>query len=662
MEDDLTITKEQTNGVKNNFSNNVIFIGFADNRVPEFKELKNKDWIMFGVDNLFPELLLYLYNKSSNHNAIINGKVTYILGKGIDSENLKSVNRHGENINKVLKKICTDTELFGGFYLEVIWNMSGVPEFIHLPFQTVRKAKDQAGYYYCKHWDWRKHKRADPTYMPPLDIERKFGSQIFAYKEYRPGCDAYPLPGYFGALNDIETDVEISIYNLSVMKNGQFSGKLISFFNGVPTDEEKRVLEKQWDRKFNGSGNAGKTMLAFNRGTDKEPNVADLSATDLDKLFDQLNKTVQAEIFSGHQVTSPMLFGIMEPGKLGGRNELQDAYEIFKNTYVNDKQQSLEEVLEFLLPLLGAAPQKLIPVEPISIKITDAMIEAVAPKEWILEKAGIDITKYPSAALPGTPQGPPLPVEVNENLKNLTAKQHQQVLRIVRDFSKGRIKKEMAIALLKNGYALGDSEIDSFLSFDSDYSENDVAEMFSEVGERKENFTIVKSKTKFESEEMEFADIKQTDSNILDLIRKDKRITSKIIGETLKLDPYYVESRIKHLETIGVITRTSNVVGVDTIIEHAINPEQIDTREKPETIDVYIKYSYEPKPGLKPIIETTRPFCRRLIELDRLYTRAEIEMITARVGFSVWDRKGGFWGSWEECRHQWVRQIVIKKK
>jgi len=47
--------------------------------------------------------------------------------------------------------------------------------------------------------------------------------------------------------------------------------------------------------------------------------------------------------------------------------------------------------------------------------------------------------------------------------------------------------------------------------------------------------------------------------------------------------------------------------------------------------------------------------------LDRLYTRSEIESISQRVGFSVWDRKGGFWGDKEECRHRWVSNIVIKK-
>ena len=54
--------------------NNIIYLGFADNKVPEFKEVKSKEYILFGSDNKFPAHLLYLYNKSSNHSAIIGGR------------------------------------------------------------------------------------------------------------------------------------------------------------------------------------------------------------------------------------------------------------------------------------------------------------------------------------------------------------------------------------------------------------------------------------------------------------------------------------------------------------------------------------------------------------------------------------------------------------
>jgi len=56
-----------------------------------------------------------------------------------------------------------------------------------------------------------------------------------------------------------------------------------------------------------------------------------------------------------------------------------------------------------------------------------------------------------------------------------------------------------------------------------------------------------------------------------------------------------------------------------------------------------------------------------LQDLDKLWSRAEIETMSRRMGYSVWDRKGGWYTEPDgfrskECRHRWVRQIVMKKK
>lgn len=621
----------------------LVWLGFADNIRPEFKESKFKDWILFGDDNKFPDHILYLFDKSSVHGAIINNKVIYIVGKGIDCTDpkLKTVNRYGESMNKVLEKSCKDVELFGGFYWQIIYNALGsIKEIIHTPFQQIRKGKEK-GWWHCKSWDkLSKYSGIKPTQIDDFDALNPKGVQLFSYKEYRPGDQQYPLPGYFSALNDIETDAEISIYNLSVMKNGQFTGKLISFFSGKITEEKAEELEKKWNKKFSGSGNAGRTMLSFNDGAAKEPKVDDLSSTDLDKLFDQLRKSTEAKIFAGHTITSPMLFGIAEPGKLGGRNEMQDSYEIFKLTYANYKQQALEEVLALFLPLLGLPAQKIIPVDPIAGLAPDGKA-AVSPN-------------------------------TNENLRNMTGRQFQNLERVIRKYRNGKLDKLSAALLLKNSFGLGDEDIEVMLSneegFQKEYSEEDVAEMFAGCGEQKMNFSVVKSK-RFSFEDMAtdkfvqtFADIKGNDSSILDLIKKDKRITPEIIAQTLGVEKSYVESRLKVLTEKGVLKQSSSVIGADTIIEHSIVREMIDTIEKPETIDVYIRYSYEPKPGLEPIIETTRPFCKRLIDLDRFYSRAEIETISQRVGYSVWDRKGGWWGDNPECRHEWKRNIITKIK
>ena len=79
-------------------------------------------------------------------------------------------------------------------------------------------------------------------------------------------------------------------------------------------------------------------------------------------------------------------------------------------------------------------------------------------------------------------------------------------------------------------------------------------------------------------------------------------------------------------------------------------------------------YSYEVKDGVgAEIIPGSRLFCRKLIELNRLYSRADIEAISRRLGYSVWDRRGGWWNEGngvisESCRHEWRANLVTKKK
>lgn len=617
-------------------SPNIIFLGFADNKRPEFLEVRNKEYILFGGDNCFPDHILYLYDKSAVHGAIVNNKVKYIIGNGIDctADQLKKVNRYGESMNKILEKSSKDIELFGGFYWQVIYDLMGkIKEIIHTPFQTIRKGKEK-GWWYCKKWNWNKNKKVDPVFLEDFDISSPKGVQLFSYKEYRPGDQEYPLPGYFPALNDIETDAEISIYNLSVMKNGQFTGKLISFFDGVPPPEKQAELETRWNKKFNGSGNAGKTMLAFNTIAAKPPQVDDLSSTDLDKLFDQLRKSTEGKILAGHEVTTPVLFGIKDSGTSlsGDGTTLEMGYNIFKTTYANAKQKNIEEVLDLFLPLLGLPEQKIIPVD----------------------------------FLPGTAQ-PGAQLATNENVKNMTGRQFQNLERVIRKYRAGKLDKAAAVLLLKNSFGLGDEDIETMLSaeagFEKDFTEEETAEMFAEFGTKKEEFTVIKSKKFSKEEEMFFADVKGTDSSIIDLIRKDKRVTPEIIASTLDVETSYVNERIKALQEKGILTSSTSKIGIDTIIEHSVNTENIDKIDRPETVDIFIRYSYEVKPGVGPeLIPTSRAFCKRLIELDRVYSRADIETISQRVGFSVWDRKGGWWGQSPECRHEWRKLIVIKKK
>lgn len=735
MAETIDIPHELINGTVKQSAPEIIFLNFSDAKIPVFKETRNKDYVKYGDDNRYPEYLTYLFNKSGKHGAIITGKADYIFGEGFENGDF-IVNRLNESLNDISKKAILDVEIYGGFRLEIIWNAGRrVKEIYHVDFTTIRLGKD-GGYYYKESWDVNNREREE--YIPAFDPNNPVGSQIYAYNEYRPMTRFYPLPSYIACNNSIETDIEISKYWLSAIRNGMNPSKVIQFYTGDPGEEKKREIEASFKRKFAGAENAGKFIFIFNGGgKDKQVDIDDVSGSDLDKMFIELNKTCQQEVFSGHRVTSPMLFGIKTEGQLGGNTELATSYSIFQNTYSRPKAEAFSKEITYLMGFSAMVGEyELQPTDPLGWTIPEEVLKQAITVDEARQKLGLEVIEKPVdtdsaktlnaisavsplvatkildnltqneiralALLPALDSGDVIPdakgevqpqvaatptaaeVAVNDALKNLTAKQLQHVNRVVRQYSQGKMAEAMAKTLLRNGYGLTEDDITNILGIKAaamsfSESEDSIIAMFDACGEAREDFEILKSKkVSFEShfeieadeeifiqEAFKTYDVTRTEDRILELIRKDKRITPAVIADTIGQSEAYVNSKIAALTKRGYLEESTSVIGEDTIIERII-PESVSA---PPPIagttppaQISIKYSYEVKPGVGPsIIPTSRAFCIKMIGLKRLYSRAEIESMSARLGYSVFDRKGGFWGKRPECRHRWESHIVVKR-
>ena len=644
----------------------LVILNFAEAKQPEYRERKRDGIIEFGDRNDYPEYLLDLFNKSAKHNAIVRGKVNYIIGngwKGGDDAGtqrmIDSVNRF-ETLDDLTRKISVDIELFGGAYLEIIWSMTGtiISEICHVDYTKIRTNKDCTQFYYKSDWkNIREKERVFSSYNPNIPV----GSQILYLKEYRPGLQCYALPGYLGSLNYIESDVEVSKHVLGNAQSGFSASKMITLPNGDPTTEEMRNIERRFENRFTGS-DGKKFILSFVNDSSRKPIVDDLGTSDLTKEdFGRVDSMIQQNIFAGHQLTSPSLFGISEPGKLGTRTEIRDAFEVFKNTYVNDKQRFIESAINKLGKYFGVQSElKIIPVEPIGFEFTEQTLVAIAPKQWLLEKAGIDVTKYePSVGDVANVQN----ANVNENIKNLTGRQHQQILRIIRQFGQGKITREIATTMLRSGLGLSDDEITTMLGaneFSDDFSDDDVFQMFSECGTSKNDFNVVAHQpTKFAGDVV-IDDL--IDKRILYLVQRDPLISTKDLARAVQITESDVKIRIEKLTNLEILKSTANGWELSKPVSELID-------EKPKTV-FQVMYSYEWKPqfhvsdankSTTPLIENSRPFCVKMVQLDRLYTRREIEMISGRLGYSVFDRAGGWWGKSPSCRHYWRTNVVVKK-
>lgn len=583
---------------------------FAEAKQPEFKEKKGEGYIQYGDRNDYPNYLVDLFNKSAKHNAIIKSKVHYITANGWKGSPeaepfIKKVNRM-ESLEELTRKVSLDAELFGGYYLEIIWSITKqLAEIWHCDYTKVRTNKDNTQFWYKEQWADRNEK---PMVYAAFNPANPVGKQILYVKEYRPNMGYYSLPGYFGALNYIESDIEVSKHVLGNAQTGFSASKLITLPNGEPSDEEKRNIEKRFTNRFSGS-DGKKFILAFVNDTQRKPIVDDLGTSDITKEdFGRVDSLIQTNIFSGHQITTPSIFGIAEAGKLGSRSEMRDGYEIFKNTYVNSKQMHLEGVFNMLFKYRGIEEPELsiIPTEPIGFEFTENLLKEIAPKEWLLEKAGIDISKYE------TPQQ----------------------MRFADEFS-----------------------------------------VFFEFGEAKDGFNIWKQRRRFndDSEYQMFAEVNQLQANVLDLMAKDKRITPEVLATTLEQSVETINQVIKTLVQNGYVEVKEYAIGEgydeNIIKEHILTAPLADilVKIKPQTKELLIRYSYEWKEGFSDAdIDTSRPFCKYLLKAGKMYSRSEIETISARLGYSVFDRGGGWYTEPDgnhspSCRHEWISNIVTRK-
>ncbi len=180
----------------------------------------------------------------------------------------------------VSRKVSIDIEVFGGAYLEIVWSKIGgqIASISHIDYTKVRSNKDNTQYW-IKDWNDRK---AEAEVVLGYNKDLREGKQILYIKEYRPGLDTYALPGYIGALNYIESDVEVSKHVLGNAQTGFSASKLITLPNGEPTPDEKRNIERRFTERFSGS-DGKKFILSFVQDIAKKPAVDDLGASDLTK-------------------------------------------------------------------------------------------------------------------------------------------------------------------------------------------------------------------------------------------------------------------------------------------------------------------------------------------------------------------------------------------
>jgi hypothetical protein len=681
-----------------------------EHKVPVMLENRSGKYITYGFANEYPYYLLDNYRRSSKHNAIVNGKVNYIMGGGWQAGDNLTVEQEArfikffdglsstEDLNDITEKLVLDLEIFNGFAVAITWSKLGtIAKMEHVPFEKIRVDKEEKMFQVA---DWYNDdmmqlfpKVGDIEKIPAFDPENRLGKQLFYYRVYAAGVKHYPLPEYIGGNAWIEADVQVANFHNNNLRNNFWGGYLINFNNGIPTPEEQGDIERQIKRKFSGTDNAGRFVVTFNDDAAKAPTLEPLTPSDMDKQFEILNKAIQQEIFIAHRVTNPQLFGVKTEGQLGGRNELVEAYELFKATYVNDRVRKVERMINYLGSFNGVEGMELIPVEPITERLSEQALLQIMTQDELREKAGLQPLEKPADVVGPNPQPDEQPQAVealqsNDNIKKLSGREYQNLMRIVRQYMQDKITLEMARTMLSAGFGLSAQEIDTMLGVQSqEFSEPDDDEDYGWGEEEFKVLEVVASKFGCHADDYHVMHSKpmRFDTNIDENIR----LAFAELGEEekeldLKIEAYRKKNRDASVEEMAkefgvskakVAKRVAYLItkdrypisrAVDKIAEQNL-PKNVKEVAEP-VLEVRYKYAWATGFSNKDK-GSSREFCKVMLDLagqGKVYTREDIDGISAIMGYSVWNRRGGWYHTPSgvnrpQCRHVWEQQLVIRK-
>ena len=348
---------------------NIRIVNLASHTTPAVVEDNRKEWVAYGEDNNYFQFLIDRYNGSATNNAIINGMTELIYGKGLyatDASRKPDEYAMMKSLfsRQCMRKITFDLKAMGQAAMQVIYNKdkTKIVQVEHMPIETLRMEKmnddgEVTGYYYSKDWTKIRKKGFEPIRIPAFGYgEKGEGLEIYCIKPYRSGFYYYSPVDYQGGLPYAELEEEVANYHINNIKNGLSPSMLINFNNGVPTEEERELIERRIIQKFSGSSNSGKFILAFNDNKEMAASIEPVQLSDASEQYQFLADESMRKLMVAHRVTSPMLMGIKDNTGLGNNaDELKTASLLFHNTVVRPIQELILDAIDDILAVNGAS-------------------------------------------------------------------------------------------------------------------------------------------------------------------------------------------------------------------------------------------------------------------------------------------------------------------
>lgn len=435
--------------------------------LPTEDQDKKNNLVKWGNKNEYPYFLNYLFKNNSIHAGIIRAKRYFTVSGGLEYTGTdqakydeffknKKKSYNDKDLEALVSDISLDYEKSNMGCFKVIFSKVGdrvYKKIEVIPFERIRYEilQGEDGDFYLTgnihvSVDWLDSKTQFET-LHPYDANDDKQRECFVLFQEESGQsldtpDAtkinpaiYPDPPYGGAITDIDTGIQVGIYNNSEIHNGFVLGSMLYLANGAPkNDDDKRRLERDIGDSSTGPTQAGRTLVLYGNGQDGKPEVIALNGNNLADRYENTKKGSEDSTIHGHQVVVPTLFGKKPEGSFNA-SELETGYAIMQANYFTARRDTILSALNWIMNVIAQIPGE----------INFGEVELNLPKEEVNPQFQVNLSEQKQQEDSD---------KIFDRLKMLgTDKNQYEVLHSISLNDRDPISKEEMVAAFKETFA-----------------------------------------------------------------------------------------------------------------------------------------------------------------------------------------------------------------
>jgi len=323
------------------------------------------NWVYFGGNNLYPNILNQLYLSSPMHSACVDFKTWSVIGEGYEwkgydkMDSLEKIKvKTFERTNKFkdsFRKLTRDYIKHGRSIVLLHFNGEDYDKFKVVDPSEIRNSKgglftDIQQYFYSDNWLYR----TNPRVFKPYRVGSKDEWQIFEIKNEVGSSRTYGLPDWLSSANWQSVSADLGLLHKSALENGIQPSVIFSYPYLMDDDEEENWMANMRNNQ-KGVKNYNKAMKIEHNGIENSPDIRVLETSDNHKLFEQTSKEQKEEIAISHNI-NPALMGVRVAGSLGASDEIEFSSIQFEKIWLNDNRNKMEEFLNDILSIFNMTP------------------------------------------------------------------------------------------------------------------------------------------------------------------------------------------------------------------------------------------------------------------------------------------------------------------